>query len=317
MPTDSKLLTADEITATRACRENTGTALCDSGGANGRAWQQEPIPESAPLCTLEVYGWNEETGESEICSGYKGEPFNRGDIIPTLHTGPFLDEVGEIDRELQAEFEEFASNRDDPREPWEDALDAFMEERYPGWECASRGNTYNEESDLDQCFTWWVFVNPEEVSEWVFADDGEFVTILRLHTGADVRGGYGRPLFYTEAFSKGGDGYPIPIDHSCELYFQPIEPEPNETPRLPGIHEPDDMGEEFAERFNQGGRGSCGYSHYPIGEVMPFIRKCFPDTNRDGGVDVEVGYTFEGDYDVEPGDEYIVRVRLCADSPYS
>ncbi|MBW2636000.1 MAG: hypothetical protein JRC86_00490 [Deltaproteobacteria bacterium] len=305
MPTDEKLLTPEEITASRACRENTGSHMCDSGGSNGRSWQQGDIGDNSPVCSLELYGWDEETGESEVCDGYKGKPFNRGEIMPILHTGPFLDEVGEINRELQDDFEDFAGNREDPREPWEMALEAFMEESYPGWECASRGNTYNEESDLDQCFTWWVFVNPEEVSDWVHADDGEFVTILRMHTGADVRGGYGRPIFYTEHFSKGGDGYPLPLDHVSELYFGAID------------SESDEMGEDFAERFNQDGRGSCGYSHYPIGEVMPFIRKCFPGTLHDGGVDVEVGYTCEGKYDVEPGDEYIVRVRLVADSPYS
>ena len=314
MGTETENLLPETITFRAACRENTGRQICDSGGAYGRWHEKEEIDPESPLCSMEFYGWSEDGTPEE------GRYGPRGEISTTLHAGAFLDEVGEIDRELQAKFESFAANRDDPREPWEDALQAFMEEEYPGWECASRGNTYNEESDLDQCFTWWVFVNPEEVSDWIFADDGEYVTILRMHTGCDVRGGYGRPLFVTERFSKGGEGYPIPIDHVCEWYFQPVEPEPEETSLLPGMPEPDDAGEIFSERWNGSGYGTRGYSGYPTGEAMKFITRCFPDTYHDGAVDVEVTFRERGAYDIEPGDgsadDMTARVRLHLDSPY-
>ena len=314
MSIDTEKLAPVAVTFTAACRENTGAALCDSGGAYGR-WHEAPeIDSDAPVTKLEFCGWNED-GTPEV-----GKYGPRGDIMASLETGPFLDECVEIDRELQARFEEFAESREDPREPWENALEAFMEEAYPGWELATSGNTYNEDTDLTQCFTWWVFVNPEEVSDWLHADEGEFVSIYRIHTGCDVRGGYGRPIFSTENASNGGDGYPIPLDHVCEFFFQEIEGAVNETPPLPGMPEPINPGADFSERFNDAGYGSKGYSSYPVGEIMKYVKRCWPETARGGAVDVEVCYRSDGVYHVEPGDgsagDITVRVRLYAERPY-
>lgn len=66
-------------------------------------------------------------------------------------------------------------------------------------------NTYNHGDDFSQCFQW---------SEWEV--DGRMYVIIQTHNGADVRGGYSRPVFarvvdedYFYEFHARVDGYEL------------------------------------------------------------------------------------------------------------
>jgi len=317
MSVDTEHLSADRITFRSACRENTGSHFLDSGGAYGRSHQHPDIPQDSHETSMEFYGWNED-GTPETGTDHKGEPFPRGEIMSTLHTGAFLDRNVEIDRDLQAEFDEFAQTPEFEREDWSACLTAFLEDK--GYVRTASDNVCNGENDLDQVYVWQVWEKEgEESGEWIYAD--EFIAVYFIHTGCDIRGGYGRPIFSTEPAGDCSANYAVPLDTVCEWYFQALEVEPNETPLMAGMPEPDNMGEDWAERANQSGEFGSGYSSYPVGEVMRYVRRCFPDTYAGGqsGVEVEVAYVPDGKYGFSPGDgsadEVVVRVNLFAGSP--
>lgn len=62
-----------------------------------------------------------------------------------------------------------------------------------GYECKSRDNTYNGETDLDQGFFWEVWTPVDSDSDdWIWAEDA--VVLVYAHTGCDIRGGYATPI---------------------------------------------------------------------------------------------------------------------------
>jgi len=312
MPATDEQLTAESLTFRSACRENTGRALCDSGDAYGRGWDKDVDPADSPMTSMEFWGWDDD-----------GKPeHDYPEITGTLHTGAFLDENVVIDRELQARFETFAANRPDPREAWEDALEAFFEEEMPGWTVEKMGNVYNEENDFSQVWTWTVLLRDEGDSgggDWIFADEGDFIIIYRMHTGCDVRGGYGRPIFSTTPTGE----YVMPLERVCDWYFCPIEEAKDETPLMEGMPEPTDAGALFCERFNDEGRGSASYSGYPVGEIAKFLRRCYPKTYKGPGtgVVVEVAFRDTGPYSVDEADgsadDIRATVMLYCEAPYT
>ena len=166
-----------------ACRENTGEHFLDSGGDNGRHWQKPPIHEEDP-----VVSW---------CPNTK---------TATLHTGPFLTGWAKdgVAADIHKEFDSFCETREgeggislgpmaeDVRGSWFELAAEFMESK--GYYQLGRDNTYNSETDLDQCFIWEVWHKEDASRDWVYADDLT-VTVLFIHTGCDVRGGYSSPLF--------------------------------------------------------------------------------------------------------------------------
>ena len=311
MGIETDKLSAESITFRAACREDTGRHMLDSGGAYGRWHEKDEIDPKSPLVSLEFYGW-EDDGYPTV-----GEYGPRGEILATLNTGAFLDINVGIDRELQAEFEAFSELEENRESDWFQCAHDFLESK--GLVNVASDNTYNNESDLDQPYVWEVWVpEGDEGCDWIYADD--FVSVYFMHTGCDVRGGYGRPIFSTERAGECAGDYVIPLDTVCEYYFHGIEREEGKINLLPGMPEALDAGEVFCERWNDHGRGSCGYSSYPIGEVMSFVTRCFPDTVLDGGVDVEVTFRARGDWDVEPGNgsayDITERVRLYACAPY-
>ncbi len=309
MPATDEQLAAENLTFRAACRENTGRALCDSGDYYGRGWEKGVDPDSSPLTSLDVSSWNED-----------GTPkYTYPDVGATLHTGAFLDENVTIDRELQERFETYAANRPDPRETWEDALEAFFEEEMPGWTVQTMGNVYNEENDFSAMWTWTVLLRDDgDSGDWIYADEGDFIVIYRMHTGCDVRGGYGRPIFSTESVGE----YVMPLDFGCDWYFQAPDKEENPTPLMPGMPEPPDMEESFCERWNDEGKGTRGYSSYPVGEVMKYVTRVYPETYKGPGtgVMVEVRFREDGQYGLDEADEsadtVTANVLLFAEAPY-
>jgi hypothetical protein len=168
-----------------ACRAPSGKHMLDSGGDNGRHWQRPPLTDQDPIAS-----WSPEWKEA------------------TLHTGPFLaDWAGEgIAHDIHKRFDEYADEC--PNMPWFELADQFMRDEL-GLEQAARDNTYNGESDLDQCYVWEVW-NDGSSTDWIYPDDST-VTVIFIHTGADVRGGYSWPIFI-----RPDRDYSVPVDTCVE-----------------------------------------------------------------------------------------------------
>jgi hypothetical protein len=149
--------------------ENTGTHFLDSGGTNGRAWQQ-----------------NQALGVDLFLNRATGEIDEYGCI--SLNTFDYLKrriELTPLAEELQRALVDFF-NEDSERSPW--ALDDQLEalEAIGGEIKDDNGfNTYNWENFLDTVLQGYVFS---------YADK-PFV-LLQVHGGADVRGGYTHPQIF-------------------------------------------------------------------------------------------------------------------------
>jgi len=184
-------------TFAKACRFKTGTHFLDSGGDNGRIWQRPPIDGNAPAVSVEARNYE-----------YKGK--QRFEVSATIQTAHLLASALKVDRDLQAQFEEFADEDENRNLSWFELGDKFAQMRLGLFQHA-RDNVYNGENDLSEVYVWEVYSPEEKVSDWLYCDDP--LTVIYVHTGADVRGGYGKPVFCRPK----GD-YPIPVDLCAEFY---------------------------------------------------------------------------------------------------
>lgn len=158
--------------------ENTGTHFLDSGGACGRSWQQNQ-------------GRKFEAEPATVLTGRWG-------LDVTHNVYHWLKERLEYNPNLQRQFTRWSNRPENDRESWFGCLDSFME--YLQVRAEKKGtpiggiygegdpvtvNTYNHESLLSQTiqFTYW-----ED-------EDGGHV-FLQIHGGADVRGGYTKPVAF-------------------------------------------------------------------------------------------------------------------------
>ena len=173
-------LTAKKITFAAACRENTGRALCDSGDHYGRHYEEPVIPKDTPAIVWEDVEWP-----------------------PTLVTAYYLDHEFEIDKEMQKEWEDWNEINGGDLNWFESAQQFMSSKKYTS---QVRDNTYNSENDLSQDFVYEVFASEEYMGEALYADD-DCVTVIHIHCGCDVRGGYGRPLF-----CRYREDYTVPVD---------------------------------------------------------------------------------------------------------
>ena len=145
-------------------RQNTGTHFLDSGGESGRAWQQ-PAPTKLIEIRADGTWW-----QSAI----------------TL-TG-LLQEHAEVVEDVQAAIE---AEYEADREVSNFEVGPRVMKRL-GYHEMTRDNTCNWGSnDLDQCFVYEVW-SKDEGEDWIYAEDA--VVLVYAHTGADVRGGYARPI---------------------------------------------------------------------------------------------------------------------------
>jgi len=141
-------------------RQNTGKHFLDSGDAYGRIWQS-PAP----------------TGKFSV---------SRDGTVSLTLTGLLVEHatvVGDVQEAIEAAL------ADDAHLTFFEAGPRVMEAL--GYERSGRGNTYNDENDLDQCFVYEVWQR-EASREWFY--DDEAIVLVYAHTGCDVRGGYSRPI---------------------------------------------------------------------------------------------------------------------------
>ena len=175
-----------------ACRENTGSHVLDSGGAYGRHHEKPALNLGSPDITLEVYG-----------RGTEFLPQRDPEVVATIETAKFLTEKFDILRELHSEFETWQDERDGD---WFELASDFMLEK--GYQSAAKDNVYNRENDLSQVYVWEVFQSSENKNkDWIY--DAEAVVVIWVHTGCDVRSGYGSPLFCRSS----GSDYAVPMDY--------------------------------------------------------------------------------------------------------
>ena len=162
---------------TEYTRQNTGTHFLDSGGESGRQWQQPAPTKLIRVRTGE--GW----WETAI-------------TLPGLLREP-AKVVEDVQAAIEAEYEA-------DREVSNFEVGPRVMKRL-GYHELTRDNTYNwGSSDLDQCFVYEVW-SKRHTSEWLYAKDA--LVLVYAHTGADVRGGYARPI----AVVFDGE-YTVPID---------------------------------------------------------------------------------------------------------
>jgi hypothetical protein len=154
-------------------RQNTGKHFLDSGFENGRVWQH-PAPES--MFHVDTDGW------------------------VSMSLTHVLAENATTVGDIQEAIEQALADNDNLT--WFESGPHVMEER--GFTCSARDNTYNSDNDYDQNFVWEVWQR-ESGRDWVW--DTDAVVLVYVHTGADARGGYARPV----AVRFDGDAV-IPLD---------------------------------------------------------------------------------------------------------
>lgn len=147
-------------------RENTGVHMCDSGGENGRKWQQ---PQETQALTLSKWGDDE--------------------LEASISLAHFLDSTMEINQELTSEFYDFADLPDKKELSWFTLIDEFMELKMDWLPEQKHFNSYNDENDLSQDYMAHVF---SESLDWYY--DENAIYFLQTHNGADARGGYSKPV---------------------------------------------------------------------------------------------------------------------------
>ncbi len=146
-------------------KENTGIAICDSGGQYGRHWQQNQGRKflDEPESTLDFrYG-----------------------IEVTHNVFHWLRERLEYDSDMTRKLKSFARRKKYEYDNWLTIMEDFCEAH--GGESEGAYNTYNGEDLVSQTLQFCTWYSAEDCAEYV---------ALQVHGGADVRGGYSAPKVY-------------------------------------------------------------------------------------------------------------------------
>ena len=216
-----------------ASRYNSGKHFLDSGGANGRHWQKPPIEEKDFSAVLDVW---------------------RTEITGTIETAHFLSNHLNVDRDVQSGFEKWAAEQDKD-ESWFELSERYAKEVL-GLVQRARDNVYNGENDLTQVYIWEVYTPEDDRGDWIFADDA--LTVIFIHTGCDVRGGYSAPLF-----CRSNGEYVVPVDVCAEFYV---------------VEARDADGDAIAETYTIDERWRSGWSSWPAGQLRDDVERVFTFT---------------------------------------
>jgi len=187
MKTITKQKKTIEQTIYEMLKENTGIALCDSGGDGGRMWQRN---------------------QAKKLSDFKKEPSVKweGDYytISVYHHLVNGMELDDVCHEFNSQFVP-AKNWDcgELEEVYGTSKEAIEWLRENGFKFKSTFNTYNEDSSLSQILqgTWL------EKEDNPYSGDRGHYLLLQIHGGADARGGYtDARLFYVPEKENGALG---------------------------------------------------------------------------------------------------------------
>lgn len=173
--------------------EPTGRHILDSGGAYGRHWERNAGRTLAEW-DAQPRAWADRWGV-------------------TLSVYHYLAERLEYASTLDAEFRAFCS--ENPDDGWLSLAESFAFEKDAS---AHTWNTYNGEDSLAQT-----------LQGVTFSHDGEVFTLLQIHGGCDVRGGYTAPRAFritvdmAESFPYDNANYsltcPNDEEHSVEVVY--------------------------------------------------------------------------------------------------
>lgn len=152
-------------------KENTGIAMCDSGGENGRMWQRNAVKSRKDFDNEPEVTYDHDFGGSYTISTYHH-------LVKGL----------ELDDLCKAFNRRFV-----PAKNWDSEDFYGVSAKGTAWIIDEMGfkveatfNTYNEDSNLSQILQ----------GAWLELGDRNYV-LLQIHGGADARGGYtDARLFY-------------------------------------------------------------------------------------------------------------------------
>lgn len=216
-------------TFAKAARYNSGSHPLDSGGAYGRHHENPTSPADLPLVTLGEYG-------------------------ATINTAKFLAEHLDVDNDLQDRFDRWAKEPENDDLSWFEAGEKFATEVL-GLVQRARDNTYNQESDLSQVYIWEVYTPEQDCNgDWLCCDD-DTLTVIYIHTGCDVRGGYSYPLF-----CRPQGEFAVPLDLCAGYYAYENNADRDSC--------------DISEKWQ------VGYSSYPFGEFDDDCKRKFFFTGR-------------------------------------
>lgn len=151
--------------------ENTGIALCDSGGTNGRHWQRNAGK------TFEDLAWGEKT-EAYV---YTHGPVPKLEIEHTVALASYMENNLLYRADIQEVYQAFAEEHRDLYDM--QIMEAFAAEY--GAEARGVSYSYNWENILSQ-----------DIQFIVFEYEGDQIALVQTHNGCDARGGMSSPKAY-------------------------------------------------------------------------------------------------------------------------
>ena len=182
-------MTDTEKVISRMMKENTGTHFLDSGGENGRNWQRNKGRKfiDEPKATVEFgarkrYGAHDDAPlELDITAG-----------VSTFHHLSRALRVSEETKDLTRQFHAFSRRKEQEYDGWTECLDKWLDqkaeeygEELPEVEWV---NSFDGNSTLSQVILF---------AEVCIPGSGTYI-VLQIHGGADVRGGYTKPVFFEQ-----------------------------------------------------------------------------------------------------------------------
>lgn len=179
--------TETEARIAEMLQESTGTAICDSGGAYGRAWQRNRAIKDFRKNenpTVEIHA-------PKTCKNGKGKRHKReAEIIigyDIFHYLTAMLELTETAKKLQKRFEEFAAQPENSDDGWLSLGEEFCAELHEetSEEYYGTTNTCNYDNILSQVLQFQMIEYHNDV-----------YILLSIHNGCDVRGGYTKPQFF-------------------------------------------------------------------------------------------------------------------------
>jgi hypothetical protein len=177
--------------------ENTGRAICDSGGENGRHWQRNQKKtiddfQSEPSCTLEISKW-ERDGKVSYDSYISISLYHHLNRI--LDQDTYCEEFNTLEiGNWNGEF----YGTDQGQCDW------LLENGF-----TERGNGFNS-------YNWAANYSQDIQGQFLTSDAGDLYVLLQIHNGADARGGYTDAKLFK---MNSNEDYAL-FDESCCFYAE-------------------------------------------------------------------------------------------------
>lgn len=252
-------VTLTELVIAGMLVENTGAHFLDSGGAYGRAFQHARARYGLDNPTNSTYSGAPVRNPADVAADdlarvalmMRAEPSATisefGDVeISTFHWLTARLEYAAHDDRAFTRYVRWAESREDrglaESRYWPELATDFLAlvSAREGWdmyggankpaETVQSHNTYNGECSLDRTLQWFAASDGGDLY-------GDAYVALQVHGGADVRGGYTRPVIFRVA---AGDGLAVLHDYAdVTVYCAGADPNPDVTPGQLTIADPE------------------------------------------------------------------------------